>query len=537
MRAFLSVLETGKTFLEGRENQIRLRRACRLILGPACLILAGCLAWFRWDVFLVAALGPVILLFLAMRKRAILAMPVVARVFDSSYQLRDILATAAEFQPQEGVSPVLHELMAEADLKSRAISFPAAGWREKLEKSLLIFLFVFLLLMNLWRFWGGNQSANPLDGLQEQLSGTNQKADEKKGMQSILEQMKNAGSDQHFQEAADNMSKSIDRADPTDALKKVGNSLAKSNPGKDVGKALSEGKIGEGSQKAREMAENLNKGVPKDQKEGFENSLKEARDSLQGGALPDVQQALDDMGKNLNSPEELKKSAENLANKLDEAAKKQKDMQDLKNKLEEAKKQAPGNQGRQGQQGRQGGKKGESKEGKPGSEEKGHQEAKSGDKPGEKKGDKPGQQGNQEKPGQQQVGQEKSGQKGSQAKNAPQKNGAPLQDGKGGKGAGGVLAEDLEKMLKEKGKNPKPEQRIMDNQGEYERGSGSQLLADYEKGVLLTDQEKGKMKSREETLTKSREVDEFSRRYRIPPSFRNYLKDFFVQPGSASRAF
>ena len=76
----------------------------------------------------------------------------------------------------------------------------------------------------------------------------------------------------------------------------------------------------------------------------------------------------------------------------------------------------------------------------------------------------------------------------------------------------------------------------MDNQSPEINASMPQMLPDYEKAAVLSDKDKIRLKIQQESVAKSREIDEFSRHHRIPDTFRNFLKDFYsIDPPKATK--
>jgi|GEM_PF-6330008 len=508
MRPFTAILEKGKKYFEDRDFNRRLTLVTRAFCIPAIVILAFCLYRFYWPAFLPAAILPLIALPLVVRIRWAFAMPVVARTIDLDFRLRDLLTTANEFQSQENDSPVLRELMEEADRRSKIIEYPGKPRRDQIERAILISLFILLLIWNLLPKKSGSSIPDFLiNELGKQVSDLNTNSDDKNSLKSKLNDMKNGKTDEDKQQAAQEMQQQMNKIDFSKELQKLGAAMERNSQTREFGKNLSDGKTSEAGKSVSNMVQQLSKDLSKEQEKDLRNNIQDAMKNLNSEQLQDLKKALDDMQKSMGNQKEMEKAGEKLSQALKEIAKQQETIKKIQENLEQIKKQA--GQGQQDKKGTKTGQKGGTKpspEGKP------------GEKPGEKKdGNTPGT--------------ENAADKNSSGKD-PWKKAQKNTDnsmGKGGKTAGGKLTEDPKELLKKGKADPiKGGKKMFDGQKDNQTATTAQLLSDFEKGALLNDQDKIRLKIEQEAMAKSREVDEFSRKHRVPPSFKTFLKDFFV---------
>jgi len=521
MHTFVTILEKGRLFLEEKEKRRKISAGLRWVILPACAVLFFGLWYFRWDFFLASLILPPIILWWTLRKNSRLSLPFVARVLDDNFGLRNLLSTAHEFQKREGESTIIMSLMEDANRGSGLISFKDDSGQNLIEQIIIVSAFFLLLLLNLWQYLQKAHLPPIFQELQSLVSNLKNEDPQKKVLQNQLNNAKSGQTAEQRQEGLQKMKQTAQNEEASRQLKQAGGALQKNPKTQGIGESLQNGQIEKAADQASQLARELGKGLSEKDKKSMEKALQDAQKSLTDSSLKDVKDALNKMEQNLNQPQELEKAVNQLSQKLQDLAIKNQTMEKIVEKIEKAQTELEEGKGNSGGNKTSGQDSAGGKEGN----EKGQIDEKTGT--AEKKG-KP-----EEKSGQPPLGKDgKESEKNGKNANNLNKQGSeknPNFAGKGGKSAGGELTEDPMKLLKNgKSKLPKTGELAFDKI-DTENASVPQLLPDFEKGNELTDKERLQLKIQQENIAKSREIDEFSQKHRIPPAFRNFLKDFFIQ--------
>lgn len=546
MHAFLAILEREKQTLEERAFVLRLARVGRATLLPASLLLGA--AWWTgtWTLLLAGVAAPLAAVIWLRRGRPRLSLAEAARAVDTAQHLNELLTTAHEFAPREQESPVLAELMTEADRRVQGVASAPPGPWERLEPIILIALFLALLLLNLWR--PADKSAAAIRAVQEAVKDFQGDSRERRELERAVQALQNARSTDERQQAADRLQASVRGADPSQDLRQAGEALAQSSVTQGVGLPLSRGETGQAAKAAATLATQLGAGLPPTQTESLRQALDNAQARLNHGATQDLRASLQEMRNNLDNSERLQQAAQQVAKELERLARRQESLQRINQRLTDlpppSSSSTPTSQtGSDGQTGPSGPSGGASPLDRPAGE---------GQNPGERSGsgtDQGSKRGQGRAPGTGTTATTGAGQRTGQGKGTgggPQTGQVPWQpppgqakgptpgttSGAGGKQAGGQVTQDPQKIVKEgKGQKPPPG-RVLDFNGQTEQATSPQWLADYDKGAQLTEDERRRWQAGQETAARSREIDEFCQRHRAAPRLRRFLRDFYALPAS-----
>lgn len=535
MHAFLAVLDEGKRVLEDRLLAFHLSRIGRWVLLPACLLLVAAYATAWWLPLVAGVLLPGAALTWLRRGRPHLSLAETARTVDSEQSLNDVLTTAHEFQPHEGQSPVLAALMEDADRRVQGLALPPVGRRERLEPVILLALFLVLLLLNLLR--PGDGTAAALDGLQDAVKAFKGDSRERRDLEKAMKWVQQAGSDGQREQAAAGMQQAVAGAQATQDLQQAGQALARADTSRGVGQAMASGNLSQAAQAAQAMARQAGAGLSPEQAESLRQALGEAQSQLNHGSTRDLRSAMQEMQNNVDNPERLQQAANQLARELEKLGQRQESLGRISQQLSRLlPRPGQGSDSGSGSGSGQGSSTGTG-EGS-GSSGQGHQSGASGQGTGQ--GRQSGSGGQAGQSGKSGAGSGRGlGSGGASPWQPPpgmQKTGGTTTGmGAGGKQAGGQVTQDPQKIVKEgKGKRPPAGKSLPDFTAPTEVSSSPQLMPDYEKGALLTDQERQRLQAGQETVARSREIDEFCQQHRATPRLRTYLRDFFALPAAPS---
>ncbi|NLI75278.1 MAG: hypothetical protein GX442_02405 [Candidatus Riflebacteria bacterium] len=540
MRAFLAVLDQGKRVLEDRLLAFHLSRLGRWVLLPACLLLVAAYATAWWPPLAAGILLPAASLVWLRRGRPRLSLAETARTVDTEQSLNDVLTTAHEFQPRESQSPVLAALMEDADRRVQGLALPPVGRRERLEPVILIALFLVLLLLNLLR--PGDGTAAALEALQESVKGFKGDSRERRDLEKAMQGVQQAGSGEQRSQAAAGMQQAVAGAQATQDLQQAGQALARADTSRGVGQAMASGNLAQAAEAAQAMARQAGAGLSPEAAESLRQALGEAQSQLNHGSTRDLRSAMQEMQNNIDNPERLQQAANQLARELEKLAQRQESLGRISQQLarlmpNSGQGSGSGSGSGSGQGSSTGAGQGSGASGQGGQSGAGGQ--------GTGQGRQSGSGGQSGQPGQ-------SGQSGAgsgtgsgggsggaspwQPPPGMQKTGGTTTGlGAGGKQAGGQVTQDPQKIVKEgKGKRPPAGKALPEFTATAEVSSSPQLMPDYEKGALLTDQERQRLQAGQETVARSREIDEFCQQHRATPRLRTYLRDFFALPAAPS---
>ncbi len=533
MHAFNAVLAEGKRVLEDRLLAFRLSQVGRWVLLPACLLLGAAYVTAWWMPLAGGLLLPAAALAWFRRGLPRLSLAETARTVDAEQSLNDVLTTAHEFQPREGESPVLAALMEDADRRVQGLALPPVGRRERLEPVILIALFLILLLLNLLR--PGDSTAAALGALQDAVKGFKGDSRERRDLEKALQEVQQAGSDEQRRQAAAGMQKAVAAAQAAQDLQKAGQALAQSDISRGVGQAMASGNLSQAAQAAQAMARQAGAGLSPEQAESLRQALGEAQSQLHHGSTRDLRSAMQEMQNNIDNPERLQQAASQLARELEKLGQRQESLGRISHQLARLMPNPDQGSGRgTGSGSGQGSSTGAGRGGQSGTSGQGTGQGRQSGTGGQ-----PGQSGQSGQTGAGSgtgSGSTSGGAAPWQAPPGLQKTGGTTTGlGAGGKQAGGQVTQDPQKIVKEgKGKRPPPGKSLPDYTDPAEVSSSPQLMPDYEKGALLTDQERQRLQAGQETAARSREIDEFCQQHRATPRLRTYLRDFFALPAAPS---
>jgi len=555
MRFFLSVLSQEKQIREERLFSRSLSRSFRLVLIPASFLLLASYLTSRWLFFAVGAALPAALWALRGKWRRVLSLEETARVVDQDKGLNEVLTTAREFQPRERESQILSALMDDADRRIDGWAPPAPTKGDRLEQIILVILFFALFLLNVLSPFFDSKGKFIRD-LRDSVSSFQGDSQQKRELEKTLKEIQAATSEEEEKQATEKMKESVRSGNPDKDLRGMGQALSKQSETQKLGEALAKGDTAEGAKQAADLARKLGSAnLSGAQQSSMRQAIENAQQQLSQPSAQDLSDALQEMKNNLDDPQRLQQGAQQLSRELDRLSKQQAGLQQIAKKLEAMTKGSgqkgqpkdgsgkktendahpgkdgqagkdgvPGKSGQNGQSGQKGqpGQKGEKSEkaGKTGKTGKGGEGAEGAEGKEAGAGNKPGEQGG-----------EKAGNSPWKLPPGMQQNSQQTTMAVGEKQAGGRVTQDPKQIVKDgKSRQVKQGNKILDFKQPAERSKSPQFFADFEKGELLTDQDRSRLQAKQEDLARSREIDEFCQRHRAAPRMKTFLRDFFALP-------
>ncbi|MBF0543462.1 MAG: hypothetical protein HQM08_03460 [Candidatus Riflebacteria bacterium] len=332
-------------------------------------------------------------------------------------------------------------------------------------------------------------------------------------------------------------------------FKDLGGALSSSSVTREIGKALEKGDLKSASEKGEKLADKIRQGLSKEELEGMKKAIEKAIEKIinsrnaNGKDMKEIQKRLEEIQKSLNGQPDLEKKIKDLAKTLENSG--------LQGKPGEEKKADKENKSGKGNKSDEPNKPGKD-DNKPGEEKKIGDKNSDGQgkkddgqtKDGEGKGEGKSKDDDQKKTDtnnsntsqrKDQSNNQSNNQSNKFSNNSNDKKGEKNQDSKnsknhskGGKEGGGNLEDDPNEIMK---KNPKLKilrGKEFDDKNIEEIASSAKLGTAFDRGVPMTDKECEKLRVSAEELAKKREVEEFSTRHRIPPEFRKFLKNFYL---------
>ncbi|MBF0501096.1 MAG: hypothetical protein HQM09_13235 [Candidatus Riflebacteria bacterium] len=571
MREFELLIERGKRHFEAAAARRRFLRSAAITLIPASAVLVALFFRFRWDVFLIAAVLPLLVIPLYKKFSRSLDSHIAARWFDQEHSLSDTLSTALEFVPRQGESLIIADLADDADRRARLIKLPEPDKVENIFLLILVAIFIALFLAHLWLLLPRDTNGAALGEMQGLARDAAGNPDSEKDLRDSLDAVKksleasagagtgtstgtgtssspgpgeqtgtNTGSGTNTGKSPDSGtgkgSGSGSGADPQSsttgnsapnagnnahdraaAMARLQTAVSRADPTealKQLGRDLSASSI------SAETATELSKGDAAAAAKAAGKMKNKFDKKLEAADKKSLESALQQGSENLpeaTSPG-LKKALEDLKNSLDKPEDAKKAAEEMGRQFEKMAKQQAAVRGMQK-------KIEELKQKNPGMDGKkeaqapGKQNAGAGNKKsGGGKNAEPGKKGSDSMPG------------NSSSQNKGSSGNPSNNHGKGGR-AGGQLTENPLERMKKQGQKPLDKNGIDPNdpfaKDKNTLASQPQGDFDYDKGPLLTDRDKKRLQTSAESMAKSREIDDFARHHRIPESFRTYLKDFF----------
>ncbi len=514
MHAFVAGLRRSKDFLETRLLRGREVRFLAGLLVPCCLVLAWCLYKFAWTWFLGGCTLPLLFWHLWVRHPQTIPVPRVARLVDSEYRLRDLMASAQEFQLHEAQNPLVSGLLMNANEETKRFTFPDEYKRQRVISRILWALFVALIIANLlamlpWpRVLSSRESGNTSTGGSENTSQDISSSEDQQsgdGEGTSGQEGKSGSEGRNGQGKSAGSGKSgTDGKDGRDG--KGGGEGKSGTDGKNGGK-------GEDGKDGKSGKEGQGSSPQAGQNKGQGKSTGNAENS--GSGNRESEKALNSFGRGLQQNPATEALGKALTNG------------DYRSAAREAEKMSQ-NQSSNGADGSQQAKgvaqaakkalEGEGKKADQGTQQLLKQLAASGASEA------------RSKEAMRQLAQTLKGL--ADQKQSGDTSGQPKRNGQGAGGtkAGGELDEDPLKRMNQKRPFQPGDDRLVDpNERKRIMASASQRLGAFEGTPELTPEQLKTKQLAAERAAQSRKVDEFAQRHRIPDEFRTYLKEFFTR--------
>ncbi|MFZ2955405.1 MAG: hypothetical protein WA705_00715 [Candidatus Ozemobacteraceae bacterium] len=192
MHDFELLIERGRRHFEVGASRKRFLTSSIVLLIPASILLLAQFYWFRWDLFLLAVAGPLLIIPLWNRLPRRLDPKVTARWFDQEHAFKDTLSTALEFSSREVESPIFRDLSEDADRRARLVQLPEPGKMEWIIPLILAAIFLLLLLAHLWTFLPRDTIGRAISDLEKLMHDAATDPDTDKELRDSLDAVKKA---------------------------------------------------------------------------------------------------------------------------------------------------------------------------------------------------------------------------------------------------------------------------------------------------------------------------------------------------------